>query len=59
MLFIVTAIDKDNSLALRMATREARALLGDPQPRDSTAMDLDAVLQAAVGDSRHLFEVDP
>ena len=39
----------DPSGALRAATREARALLGDPRPRDADALDLAAVLEAAVG----------
>lgn len=39
----------DPSGALRTATREARALLGDPPPGDPAAVDLDAVLQAAFG----------
>lgn len=40
----------DPSGALRAATREARALLGDPPPGDPAAVDLDAVLRAALGD---------
>ena len=48
----------DPSGALRTATREARALLGDPYPRDPAIVDLDAVLQAAVGNGRQLFGVD-
>ena len=39
----------DPSGALRAATREARALLGDPVPGDAAVVDLDAVLQAAAG----------
>jgi predicted ATPase len=42
----------DPSGALRAATREARALLGDPPPGDPALMDLAAVLQAALGDRR-------
>ena len=38
----------DPSGALRAATREARALLGDPAPVDPANLDLDAVLQAAL-----------
>ena len=39
----------DPSGALRAATREARALLGDPPPGDPAAVDLDAMLRAALG----------
>ena len=39
----------DPSGALRAATREARSLLGDSSPRDPSAVDLDAVLEAALG----------
>jgi predicted ATPase len=53
-----TATLTDPSGALRTATREARALLGDPHPRDPAVVDLDAVLQAALGNGRQLFEVD-
>jgi hypothetical protein len=49
-----TATSTDPSGALRAATREARALLGDPHPRDPSVVDLDAVLQAALGDARQL-----
>jgi predicted ATPase len=42
----------DPSGALRTATREARSLLGDPSPRDPSVVDLDAVLEAALGASR-------
>ena len=42
----------DPSGALRMATREARALLGDPPRGDRAALDLDAALQAAIGSGR-------
>ncbi len=42
-----TANMTDPSGALRAATREARALLGDPPPVDPAVVDLDAVLQAA------------
>jgi hypothetical protein len=42
----------DPSGALRAATREARALLGDPPPVDPDRLDLAAVLQAAVGAAR-------
>jgi hypothetical protein len=38
----------DPSGALRAATREARALLGNPPPVDAAAVDLDAVLEAAL-----------
>ena len=38
----------DPSGALRAATREARALLGNPPPVDPAAVDLDAVLQAVL-----------
>jgi hypothetical protein len=47
----------DPSGALRAATREARALLGHPHPRDPAVVDLDAVLQAAFGDGRQLFTI--
>jgi hypothetical protein len=53
-----TATLTDPSGALRTATREARALLGDPHPRDPAVVDLDAVLQAALGNDRQLFGVD-
>jgi predicted ATPase len=43
-----TATMSDPSGALRAATREARALLGDPPVVDPAAVDLDAVLQAAL-----------
>ena len=43
------AVSTDPSGALRTATREARALLGDPPPCDPSALDIDAVLQAALG----------
>jgi hypothetical protein len=49
-----TATSTDPSGALRNATREARALLGDPYPHDPALVDLDAVLQAALGNSRQL-----
>jgi predicted ATPase len=39
----------DPSGALRTATGEARALLGDPPPRDAADVDLEAVLRAALG----------
>jgi predicted ATPase len=39
----------DPSGALRSATGEARALLGDPHPRDPADVDLDALLRAALG----------
>jgi predicted ATPase len=42
----------DPSGALRTATREARALLGDPPPRDPATVDVDTVLQAALGRNR-------
>jgi predicted ATPase len=42
----------DPSGALRRATREARALLGDPPPVDPENVDFAAVLQAALGGSR-------
>jgi hypothetical protein len=45
-----TAAMTDPSGALRAATREARALLGNPPPVDPASLDLDAVLQAAIGD---------
>jgi hypothetical protein len=44
-----TATMTDPSGALRAATREAQALLGDHPPVDPPAVDLDAVLQAALG----------
>ncbi len=47
-----TAILTDPSGALRTATREARALLGDPPPGDPAVVDLDAVLQSALGEHR-------
>ena len=53
-----TATSTDPSGALRTATREARALLGDPRPRDPAVVDLDAVLQAALGNDRQLFGAD-
>ena len=53
-----TATLTDPSGALRAATREARALLGDPRPRDPAVVDLDAVLEAALGNGRQLFEAD-
>jgi len=43
-----TATMTDPSGALRAATHEARALLGDPPPVDPAVVDLDAVLQAAL-----------
>ena len=39
----------DPSGALRRATREARALLGNPPPGDPAGVDLDQVLQSALG----------
>jgi predicted ATPase len=39
----------DPSGALREATREARSLLGNPPPGDPSSVDLDAVLEAALG----------
>src|SRR5262249_25114243 len=42
------AVTTDPSGALRSATREARALLRNPAPVDPAAVDLDAVLQAAL-----------
>lgn len=42
----------DPSGALRIATREARALLGDPPPGELDVVDLDAVLHAALGTGR-------
>jgi predicted ATPase len=47
-----TASLTDPSGALRTATREARALLGDPPPADPALVDLDAVLQSALGTLR-------
>lgn len=46
------ALLTDPSGALRAATREARALLGDPPPGDTAVVDLEAVLQAALGTRR-------
>ncbi len=43
-----TAAMTDPSGALRAATREARALLGDPPSVDPAVVDLEAVLQAAL-----------
>jgi predicted ATPase len=43
----------DQSGALRAATREARDRLGDPPACDPAALDLDAVLEAALGHRRH------
>jgi len=40
---------EDPSGALREATREARSLLGDQSPGDPSAVDLDVVLEAALG----------
>jgi hypothetical protein len=54
-----TATLTDPTGALRTATREARKLLGDPDPNDPAIVDLHAVLQAALGDGRKLFEADP
>jgi tetratricopeptide (TPR) repeat protein len=48
----------DPSGALRTATRKARALLGNPPPRDPADVDLDAVLRAALGSGRELFGVE-
>jgi predicted ATPase len=48
------AASTDPSGALRAATREARAQLGDPSPSDGS-VDLDAVLQAALGHGRQPF----
>jgi predicted ATPase len=45
------AASTDPTGALRAATREARALLDDPPPRDGS-VDLDAVLEAALGHRR-------
>jgi predicted ATPase len=45
----------DPSGALRSATGEARARLGDPQPLDPAVVDLNAVLQAALGNGQQLF----
>jgi tetratricopeptide (TPR) repeat protein len=45
-----TALLTDPSGALRAATREARALLGDPPPGDLAVVDLDAVLESALGE---------
>jgi hypothetical protein len=39
----------DPSGALRTATGEARALLGDPRPRDPAAVDFEELLRAALG----------
>ena len=44
----------DPSGALRRATGEARALLGDPAALDPVDIDLDSVLHAALGDRRQL-----
>jgi hypothetical protein len=46
------ATTTDPSGALRKATREARALLGNPPPHDPSSVDIDAVLQAAIGERR-------
>jgi hypothetical protein len=48
----------DPTGALRNATREARALLGDPQRRDTSSVDLEAVLQAALGHVPEQLRVD-
>jgi hypothetical protein len=45
----------DPSGALRNATREARALLGDPRPRDPADVDFDALLRAAFGSEAQPF----
>jgi predicted ATPase len=51
-----TATLTDPTGALRTATREARALLGDPtHSTDPAIIDFDAVLHAALGDDRQLF----
>ncbi|HEY6865908.1 MAG TPA: hypothetical protein VI792_01555, partial [Candidatus Eisenbacteria bacterium] len=42
----------DPTGALRQATREARRILGDPPPVDPDTLDLDSVLQAALGAPR-------
>jgi hypothetical protein len=49
-----TAASTDPSGTLRAATREARSLLGNPPPLDHP-LDLDAVLQAAIGHGRQPF----
>ena len=46
------ATSTDPSGALRAATSEARAWLGHPPPADPSMVDLDAVLQAALGHGR-------
>jgi predicted ATPase len=46
------AVTADPSGALRTATRDARVLLGDPPPRDPATVDVDAVLEAALGRDR-------
>jgi predicted ATPase len=45
------AILTDPSGALRAATSEARALLGDPHPRRRAELDFDGLLQAVLGTS--------
>jgi hypothetical protein len=47
----------DPSGALRSATGEARALLGDPRLRDSADVDFEAVLRAALGNGGKEAEV--
>ena len=47
-----TALMTDPSGALRAATRDARALLDNPPPADQAVVDLDAVLQSALGINR-------
>jgi len=44
-----SATSTDPSGALRTATGEARALLGNPPPRDPGTVDIEPVLQAALG----------
>ncbi|HMK12813.1 MAG TPA: hypothetical protein VK461_14575 [Acidimicrobiales bacterium] len=50
----MSATTTDPSGALRRATREARALLGDPLPPEPPISDFDSVLRAALGDRRQL-----
>ena len=49
----------DPSGALRAATGEARALLGNPRPRDPSDVDLDAILRAVLDNGGETAEAEP
>jgi hypothetical protein len=51
-----SATSTDPSGALRAATLEARARLDDPPPREPSTVDIDAVLEAALGHDRRPFQ---